>query len=134
MPDLPWLTPQPPAPHTEAYAMASRFETRTLLGAFRFLLRTPRVMAQIRTAPGAHGVTLRARPLRRTFWTLSAWESAEALHRFAAGDPHRSTARALKGLMKDSAFTYWSVAADTLPLTWDDALVRLDKKRPGARH
>lgn len=126
MPDVAWLVPHPPAPHTEAYAMASRFETLTLRGALRFLARTPRVMGQIRTAPGAHGVALRARPLRRTFWTLSVWETREALHRFAAGDPHRSTARALKPLMKESAFTYWLADTDTLPLTWDDALNRLD--------
>ncbi|MGW7416574.1 DUF3291 domain-containing protein [Streptomyces sp. NPDC054863] len=129
MPDLPWLTPHRPDPHTEGYAMASRFETRTLLGAFRFFARAPRIMWQIRTAPGAHGVTLRARPLRRTFWTLSVWESREALHRFAGSDPHRSSARALKALMKDSTFTFWSVDTDILPLTWDDALKRLDAQR-----
>ncbi|WP_433546173.1 DUF3291 domain-containing protein [Streptomyces sp. CA-294286] len=129
MPELPWFVPHRPAPHAEVHVMASRFETRTLRGALRFFARTPRIMWQIRTAPGAHGVTLRARPLRRTFWTLSVWESPEALYRFAGSDPHRSSARALKALMKESDFVSWTTDADALPLDWSDALQRLDVNR-----
>ncbi|GAA3374229.1 hypothetical protein GCM10020367_37300 [Streptomyces sannanensis] len=125
MPDVSWFTPDRPAPHTEAYVMASRFETRTLFGAFRFFLKAPGILRQLRSAPGAYGATLRARPLRRTFLTLSAWESRDALYRFAGSDPHRSSARALRPLMRDSAFTCWAVDADGLPLGWDEAERRL---------
>ncbi|MEV0097024.1 DUF3291 domain-containing protein [Streptomyces sp. NPDC050738] len=128
MPDLPWIVPQAPAPHTEAYAMASRFETRTLLGALRFFAKAPGIMLQIRKAPGAYGVTLRARPLRRTFWTLSVWESKEALYRFAGTGAHRAGVRAVRGLMSDSTFTYWAANTDDVPLGWEEALRRLDEE------
>ncbi len=72
MPTLPWTVPNRPPQATEVHVFASRFETRTLWGALKFLVRTPRVWRQIRSAPGAYGASLRAEPFRRTFWTLSA--------------------------------------------------------------
>ncbi|MBW5480892.1 DUF3291 domain-containing protein [Streptomyces bambusae] len=126
MPDMPWTTPTPPAsPDTEVYVMASRFETRTLLGALRFALRAPGIIGQIRKATGAHGAALRARIPRRTFLTLSAWQDRDALHRFAAGEPHRSSSRAAAAFMKESAFTFWTAKASDLPITWEEAERRL---------
>ncbi|MET9446225.1 DUF3291 domain-containing protein [Streptomyces cinerochromogenes] len=72
MPTLPWTAPHTPPPGTEVHVFASRFRTRTLWGALRFLARTPAVWRQVGRAPGAYGATLRAQPLRRTFWTLPA--------------------------------------------------------------
>ncbi|MFD7631820.1 DUF3291 domain-containing protein [Streptomyces sp. NPDC059851] len=132
MPDMPWTTPTPPAPDAEVYVMASRFETKTLLGAFRFLLRSPGIVLQIRKAPGAHGAALRARVGARTFLTLSAWENRDALYRFAGSEPHRSNSRAAAAFMKDSAFTFWTAPASALPVTWAEAERRLDAQR--ARH
>ncbi|MET9603903.1 DUF3291 domain-containing protein [Streptomyces sp. NPDC006512] len=128
MPDIPWSTPVQPAPDAEVYVMASRFETVTLLGAFKFFLKAPGIIAQIRKAPGAHGVALRARVLRRTFLTLSAWEDRDALYRFAGSEPHRSSSRAAAAHMKESEFTFWSVRASELPLTWAEAERRLAER------
>ncbi|MFF4100996.1 DUF3291 domain-containing protein [Streptomyces sp. NPDC001903] len=125
MPDVPWSTPTPPAPGAEVHVMASRFETRTLAGAFRFFLRSPGIILQIRKAPGAHGVALRARVLGRTFLTLSAWEDRDALYRFARSEPHRSGSRAAAAFMRESVFTFWSAPASALPITWDEAERRL---------
>nr|WP_202505450.1 DUF3291 domain-containing protein [Streptomyces sp. SID1046] len=105
--------------------MASRFETATLVGAFRFFLKAPGIILQMRKAPGAHGVALRARVFSRTFLTLSAWEDRDALYRFARSEPHRSSSRAASAYMKESVFTYWTVPARELPLTWDEAERRL---------
>ncbi|MFD6414801.1 DUF3291 domain-containing protein [Streptomyces sp. NPDC060194] len=127
MPDVPWFTPHRPDPEAELYVMASRFETRTLTGALRFLLGTPGILRQLRSAPGAHGAALRARPFRRTFLTLSVWESRDALHRFAGSGTHRATARRLAPLMRASAFTHWSAPADALPLSWGEATRQLDE-------
>ncbi|MFF3015976.1 DUF3291 domain-containing protein [Streptomyces sp. NPDC057939] len=129
MPDIPWSTPVRPAPDAEVHVMASRFETITLLGAFRFFLKAPGIIAQIRKAPGAHGVALRARVLRRTFLTLSAWEDQEALHRFAGSEPHRSSSRAAAAFTKEAEFTFWSVRASELPIGWDEAERRLAERK-----
>ncbi|GAA0304155.1 hypothetical protein GCM10010302_48440 [Streptomyces polychromogenes] len=131
MPDIPWSTPTAPAPDAEVYVMASRFETDTLTGALRFFLKAPGIIAQIRKAPGAHGVALRARVLRRTFLTLSAWEDRDALYRFARSEPHRSSSRAAAAYMRESAFTFWTVPAGELPLTWAEAERRLAERKQG---
>ncbi|WP_046779259.1 DUF3291 domain-containing protein [Streptomyces yangpuensis] len=133
MPDIPWSTPTPAAPGAEVHVMASRFETATLTGAVRFFLRSPGIIRQMRQAPGAHGVALRARVLRRTFLTLSAWEDRDALYRFARSEPHRSSARAAAAYMKESVFTEWTVPAGELPLGWDEAERRLAEQQQADR-
>ncbi|MFD9728119.1 DUF3291 domain-containing protein [Streptomyces sp. NPDC059072] len=132
MPDIPWSTPTQAAPDAEVYVMASRFETATLAGAFKFFLKAPGIIGQIRKAPGAHGTALRARVLRRTFLTLSAWEDRDALYRFAGSEPHRSSSRAAGAYMKESAFTFWTVRACELPIGWEEAERRLAEEK--SRH
>lgn len=129
MPDIPWSTPAEAAPGAEVYVMASRFETATLAGAVRFFLKAPGIIGQIRKAPGAHGVALRARVFSRTFLTLSAWEDRDALYRFARSEPHRSSSRAAAAFMKESAFTFWTVRASELPIGWAEAERRLAEQR-----
>ncbi|GAA3124501.1 DUF3291 domain-containing protein [Streptomyces echinatus] len=125
MPTLPWTAPNTPPPGTEVHVFASRFETRTLWGALRFLARTPAVWRQVGRAPGCYGATLRARPLRRTFWTLSAWESAEALKEFARSGAHRPTSRSLAAQMHSARFAGWQATAEDLPVSWEDVVRRL---------
>ncbi len=125
MPDIPWSTPTRPAPGDEVYVMASRFETTSLTGALRFFLKSPGIIRQMREAPGAHGVALRARVLRRTFLTLSAWEDRAALYRFASGEPHRSSARSAAAYTKEAGFVFWTVPASELPIGWAEAERRL---------
>ncbi|MEV6112374.1 DUF3291 domain-containing protein [Streptomyces sp. NPDC052109] len=125
MPDLPWIVPNTPPRDTEVHVFASRFETRSLWGALRFLTRTPAVWRQIGRAPGAYGASLKAQPLRRTFWTLSAWESADALKAFADSGAHRPTARGLASQMRDARFAIWRASSDRLPVHWEEAERRL---------
>ena len=125
MPTLPWTVPNTPPPGTEVYVFASRFETRTLWGALRFLAGTPAVWRQVRRSPGVHGATLKAKPLKRTFWTLSAWESKAALQDFVRAGAHGPTARGLAPQMRDASFTTWQASSDDLPLSWPEAMHRL---------
>ncbi|MDT0387510.1 MULTISPECIES: DUF3291 domain-containing protein [Streptomyces] len=125
MPTLPWTVPNTPPQGTEVHVFASRFETRTLWGALKFLAGTPAVWRQVRRSPGAYGATLRAKPFRRTFWTLSAWESKDALHAFVRAGAHGPAARGLAPQMRDASFTTWQASSDDLPITWTEALRRL---------
>ncbi|MFE9563597.1 DUF3291 domain-containing protein [Streptomyces sp. NPDC006487] len=125
MPDVPWSTPTRPDPGAEVYVMASRFETASLTGALRFFLKSPGIVLQMRKAPGAHGVALRARVLRRTFLTLSAWEDRDALYRFAGSEPHRSSSRSAAAYTKEAGFAFWTVPASELPIGWAEAERRL---------
>ncbi|MFI7411059.1 DUF3291 domain-containing protein [Streptomyces sp. NPDC049627] len=125
MPTLPWTVPNPVPPATEVHVFASRFETRTLWGALRFLARTPGVWRQVSRAPGAYGATLKAEPFKRTFWTLSVWESPAALKDFARSGTHAPTSRDLSAQMRDAKFATWQVSSDELPLDWAQARRRL---------
>ena len=125
MPTLPWTVPNTPPPGTQVHVFASRFETRTLWGALRFLVRTPGVWQQVSRAPGAYGASLRAQPLRRTFWTLSAWESPDALRAFARSGSHAPASRGLSPQMRDAQFTSWQASSDELPVSWAEARRRL---------
>ncbi|MDN3246119.1 DUF3291 domain-containing protein [Streptomyces mutabilis] len=125
MPTLPWTVPNQPPPGTEVHVFASRFETRTLWGALKFLARTPGVWRQVKAAPGAYGATLRAEPFKRTFWTLSAWESPAALKAFARSGTHGPTSRGLSAQMRDSKFASWPASSDDLPVDWADVRRRL---------
>jgi hypothetical protein len=131
MPTIPWMpgkTSSRARPATgagEAVIMASKLEVRSLLSVPRFFLLSMVVWRQVRAAPGALGVSLRAEPMKRTFWTLSAWESRSALQTFSDTDPHSRIVARLRKVMKGSVFTFWDTDARELPADWDDATRRL---------
>ncbi|MDQ0405725.1 DUF3291 domain-containing protein [Streptomyces sp. NPDC000349] len=125
MPTLPWTVPNPPPQATEVHVFASRFETRTLWGALKFLARTPGVWRQVRGARGAYGASLKAEPFKRTFWTLSAWESPEALKDFARSGTHAPASRGLSAQMRDAKFASWPASSDELPVSWAEVRQRL---------
>ncbi|GGV65145.1 DUF3291 domain-containing protein [Streptomyces griseoloalbus] len=125
MPTLPWVTPHPARPDTQAFVMASRFEVRSLKDVPRFFWKSLAAWGQVRKAPGALGASLEARPFGKVFYTLSAWESREALYAYARTDPHKSVMTGVRETMRDSTFTFWEVPVDRLPIDWDDAKRRI---------
>ena len=126
---LPWVTPNKPEASAEALVMASRLQVKSLINVPGFLIRSLFVWRQVRKAPGAFGASLIADPVRGVFWTLSAWESREALYRFAASEPHRGIVQKLKPGMRVSHFTFWTVDSSQLPIKWKDAKQRLAKEQ-----
>ncbi|MEV5846239.1 DUF3291 domain-containing protein [Streptomyces sp. NPDC051985] len=125
MPTLRWTTVNTPAPDAEAFVMASRLEVRSLKDVPRFFAKSLVAWKQVTGAPGAYGASLIAEPFKRTFWTLSAWEDRDALHRYARTEPHKSVMTGLRPTMKGSVFTFWQVPAAQLPIGWTDARRRL---------
>ncbi|WP_089105736.1 DUF3291 domain-containing protein [Streptomyces hyaluromycini] len=125
MPTLRWTTVNTPAADAEAFVMASRLEVRSLKDVPRFFAKSLVAWKQVTGAPGAYGASLIAEPLKRTFWTLSAWEDKDALYRYARTEPHKSVMTGLRPTMKGSVFTFWQVPAAELPIDWTDARRRL---------
>ncbi|MGI5453405.1 DUF3291 domain-containing protein [Streptomyces sp. CA-249302] len=128
MPTIPWMPgtakdETPPA--GPPLVMASRLELRSLLSVPKFFLLSLVVFQQVRRSPGVLGASLKAEPLKRTFWTLSAWRDQEALDAFARTDPHAKSVRGLRPGMKGSVFVFWDSERDRLPITWDEAQRRL---------
>ncbi|MFI0355410.1 DUF3291 domain-containing protein [Actinomadura sp. 9N407] len=125
MPTLPWFTVRDPEPGAESVIMASRFEVRSLRHVPSFFIASMRLLRQARGASGAIGVSLRAQPFRRTFWTLSAWTDKAALYAYAGTEPHKSTMVRQRSVMRDSTFVFWTVPAGDLPIDWDEAERRI---------
>jgi hypothetical protein len=136
--DLPWGTAGRPVPAStadsavdgaaaraadgaadgaEAYVMASKFELTSGWRTPAFLALAIRAWRQARRSPGALGVTLRAQPLRLSYWTLSAWTGKDALDAFARAEPHRTIMRRVRPWAKTATFRFWT--ADAAQLTPD---------------
>lgn len=129
MPTLPWITLDSPGEAVTAVVMASRFRLKSLRHVPRFFFDAMRIHQQVRRADGALGVSLIAHPLRREFFTLSAWRDRTALDAMVGCEPHRSTMKRHRRGMAGSAFTFWEVPADQLPVGWDDARRALARER-----
>ena len=135
MPTLPWITPKPPPPHDGSVTvMTSRLELRRLRDVPSFLAAALRIRRQMLGSPGMLGVSLIARPVRRTFWTLSAWQDQAALSAAAGRHPHREIMKRFRPRMAGSSFVTWTAPATALPIGWDDALRRLDNPDTVRRH
>ena len=121
MPTLPWIPVSETAPTSEVVVMASRFRVRGFRHVLPFFIDAMRVLAQMRKADGAVGVSLVAHPLRREFATLSAWRDRAALDAAVRGEPHVSVMRRQRVAMAESTFRFWDAPATSLPVTWEDA-------------
>jgi hypothetical protein len=76
---------------------------------------------------GTVGVALIARPLRLSFWTLSAWQDQAALGAAVGREPRRRIMTHFRPRISGSSFVTWTAPASALPITWDEALRRLEK-------
>jgi len=128
--DSSWITLARADANREYLALLSYLplnKYRAILGFFRFLLQ---IQKQLRSTPGVIGYSLRAKILSRNFWTLSVWEEQETLTEFVAKIPHGEAMKAMTPHMGQTKFTQWKVAGSSLPLSWDQAMQRL---QPGAQ-
>jgi len=124
MPASPWRTVGSLGPDREAVALLSYLPLKSFWRLPAFVLYTVQVMKQLASARGLLGYSLLGRPLRKQFWTLSAWESAEALRAFVQQPPHVRLMTALAPHMDRTRFVRWTVKGSQLPLRWDDVLRR----------
>jgi hypothetical protein len=114
--------------------MASRLEVAAHKDVPRFFWKSFAAWGQVRHAPGAVGASLIAQPLKRTFWTLSAWESRDDLYTYAGIEPHRSIMTGLRSVMSGSTFVFWEVPVEGLPISWDEARRRLAEQAAKEQH
>ena len=84
MPALPWTTISPPDRAREYVVMASRLPLSRYRDMPGFLRAATLIRAQLARTDGLIGYTLDAHLTRKTFWTVSAWDSRDALTPSAA--------------------------------------------------
>jgi hypothetical protein len=113
--------------------MASRFALKRHRDVVPFLRAAIRLRKLAARAPGNVGLGLRANPLTKTFWTLSTWESGDALRAYAATETHRAIVSRFKQASATSDFVFWDDPDPTTRPTWREATTRLAERGPGAR-
>jgi hypothetical protein len=74
-------------------------------------------------------VSLIAQPLRRTFWTLSAWTDTDAIGAFTRSEAHRAAMTKYRAKMRGSHFHTWFPGDATQRPSWPDAQTRLEQSQ-----
>lgn len=122
--DSPWIKFAAPDRNREYFALLSYLplnKYRAIPGFFKFVLQ---IQKQLGTTPGVIGYSLRAKPLSRNFWTLSAWDTEKTLMDFVTKVPHGQAMKAMMPHMGPTRFTKWKVLGSALPLQWEEAMGR----------
>jgi hypothetical protein len=120
---VPWITRDKTAADP-VLVMVSRFEVKSTTAVPRFMFLALRAFIQAVRAPGVVGVSLRASPLKRSFWTLSSWQDEKQLRAFSLSEPHKGIMRTLGPVTETSRFVFFTTPATPAP-SWSDALQRL---------
>jgi hypothetical protein len=120
-PPLPWVRLHDPSPDREYVFLASYLPLKRLGQVPRFMRYSQSIRGQLQRTEGAIGYSLRAKILRRDFWTLSVWESEEALRQFVRADPHGGVMRSLVPHMGPTKFVRWKAQGSEVPPSWDEA-------------
>lgn len=132
MPTIPWIGAAQVSADP-AFAMVSRFRLRRRRDVVPFFISALRIHNQMRRSSGILGLSLVARPLRREFLTLSAWDDRESLMAAVLDEPHRRAMERFRAAMDDSTFDYWSLSASELPIPWPTAMARLERGQANTR-
>lgn len=99
---------------------ASVLRLRRLRDVPAFMAAALRLQGAFADSPGAIEMSLRAAPLRGTFWTLSHWRCEADLRGFVAHPVHLDAMRRFRPAIRSSNFITWH-ATDDVPPTWNHA-------------
>lgn len=124
MPTLPWTEGSVAAPPSEVVVLASHLDLRRFRDVPAFLRAAVGLRRRLAEAPGSIGLGLSAEPLRRRFWTLSAWTDEAAVRAYVARPEHRAVMERFGPVMAGSRFETWTAPGDRRP-DWAEARRRL---------
>lgn len=113
---------------TPTIVQASVLRLRRFRDVPAFMTATLRLRSAFAESPGAIEMSVRAAPLRLTFWTLSQWRSDADLRGFVAHPVHRDVMRRFRPAMRSSDFVTWHTTDDQAP-TWTHAAHRIRTDR-----
>ena len=129
---VPWFGRRRTKDGQPVLVFASRFDSQNPRSALALLVYGLRIWITAARSRGALGASLWAKPLRGRYYTLSAWESEEALREFARSKAHRVGVKALRkaGTVDGALISWWEDGADWTP-RWKDAIRRADASPTG---
>jgi hypothetical protein len=121
------------------FVSVTRLRLRSIRHLPAFTLHNIRTLAQVKAAPGFRGGSLLAdRAL--AFWTLTAWDSRDAMRAYMTTGPHRTAMPRLLDWCDEGSVAHWDQDGDALP-DWAEAERRMrgegrpsKLRRPGPHH
>jgi hypothetical protein len=122
--DMPWKKIMPINVKGEYLALLTYLPLKKHRAIPRFLWSTFAIQKQLAGSAGILGYALRAKPLQKNFWTVSAWLDEKSLMDFALRIPHSGVMKDLASHMGPTKFTRWKVTGSEVPLSWDVAMQR----------
>ena len=128
-PPLPWRASTRIDPEATYTVTITRLPLARHIRIPAVMRQTVRIVRALVRADGLVGYSLKADLVRKTFWTVSAWESDAALRAFASSDVHRTAMRRVGPHMAEPQIETLSVSGRELPLSWADIRGRLDTPR-----
>ena len=118
---IPWTSANNQS-QTATLVQISRLELARTRDVPGFLIAALRLRRAALRTPGAGGLSLRAQPFRRTFWTLSTWHDETAIGELMRSAGHRAVMVKYRDRMASSHFHTWSAADEsTNRPSWADA-------------
>jgi len=85
------------------------------------------IVEQTEVSGGFVARSLRGELAGREVWTLTVWEDEESMAAFAASDAHLAAMGAAHEVTEQFDAAYWTLDASEMPVSWDDALLRLEE-------
>lgn len=121
MPTMPWTEATVREPTGQVLVFGSQLRLHAYRHIPGFLRSAMRIRKQVRASPGAIGVSFVAQPLKKTFWTLSAWTDQGALDTFVRTSPHLEIMDRYHDRLRDPIFRSWPGSAAALPTAGSNA-------------
>ncbi len=121
---LPWATIRRPESGHEYVALVSVLSLNSFRTVPAFFSYSSQIQTQLKRAPGLIGFSLNAHLFRKMFWTLSVWESPEAIAAFVNESPHKEIMAALRGRIRNPRFIQWRISGTQCPPSWQHAFKR----------
>jgi heme-degrading monooxygenase HmoA len=118
---LPWATLRRAEPGREYVALLSELYLDSVRTMPAFFSYSGKIQAQLKRSPGLIGFSLNAHVFRKKFWTLSVWESDEAIALFVHEKPHKDVMAALQGKLRNARFIRWRISGFQCPPSWAHA-------------
>ncbi len=129
---LPWLGRPRAKSDAPVLVFVSRFDSRNPLSALALLFYGMSIWVYAARSRGAVGASLWAKPLRGKYYTMSAWESEDALREFSRSKVHRAGVKALRRVGKvDGVLISWWEDGTAWKPRWKNAMHRADASPTG---
>jgi hypothetical protein len=102
---------------------ATRLRVRSALLLLPFVLRTFQAQRQVVRAPGFVGGRLLL-DAKRTFWTLTAWDSDKAMRDYRGSGAHKNAMPRLVDWCEEACVVHWTSESTEIP-SWSEAVDRM---------